>query len=203
MIRRILTPITLALTAVLSLAFTPLAAQDFNKGLDAYNSGDYAAALREWRPLADKGNAVAQTELGWMYKEGQGVLQDYAEAVRWYRLAAEQGDDRAQNYLGYMYDFGLGVPADDAEGVSWYRLAAEQGNSYAQTDLGWMYQNGLGVPQDNILAHMWYNIGATNGRELGGTNRDSIADGMTRKAIEQAQAMARECMSSDYQNCGY
>ena len=50
---------------------------------------------------------------------------------------------------------------------------------------------------------MWYNIGAANGIELGGEGRDSIAEGMTQQAIEQAQAMARECMSSGYQNCGY
>ena len=73
----------------------------------------------------------------------------------------------------------------------------------AQSNLGYMYDNGQGVPQDNVTAHMWYNIGAANGQELGGTNRDSIAEGMTQQAIEQAQAMARECMSSSYQNCGY
>jgi hypothetical protein len=27
-------------------------AQDFNAGLEAANRGDYAAALKEWRPLA-------------------------------------------------------------------------------------------------------------------------------------------------------
>ena len=29
-----------------------------------------------------------------------------------------------------------------------------------------------------------------------------VFEGMTQKAIEQAQAMARECMSSGYKNCG-
>ena len=27
---------------------------DFQKGLDAYKSGDYATALREWRPFAEQ-----------------------------------------------------------------------------------------------------------------------------------------------------
>ena len=66
-----------------------------------------------------------------------------------------------------------------------------------------MYDNGYGVLQDNVTAHMWYNIGAANGSERGGTNRDSIAEGMTQKAIEQAQAMARECLGSGYTKCGY
>lgn len=28
---------------------------DFQKGADAYRSGDYATALREWKPLAEEG----------------------------------------------------------------------------------------------------------------------------------------------------
>ena len=52
------------------------------------------------------------------------------------------------------------------------------------------------------MAHMWYNIGAANGNELSGTNRDNISKSMTQQAIEQAQQMARECMSNNYQNCG-
>jgi uncharacterized protein len=66
-----------------------------------------------------------------------------------------------------------------------------------------MYENGQGVLQDNVTAHMWYNISAANGNERGGTNRDRIAEGMTQQAIEQAHSMARECMGSGYQNCGY
>ena len=46
---------------------------DFNKGLDAYNDGDYATALKEWKPLAEEGNADAQYNLGVMYKNGWGV----------------------------------------------------------------------------------------------------------------------------------
>jgi len=31
---------------------------------DAYHSGDYATALREWTPLAEQGDASAQNNLG-------------------------------------------------------------------------------------------------------------------------------------------
>ena len=87
--------------------------------------------------------------------------------------------------------------------MKWFRLAAEQGDAQAQNNLGVMYKNGKGVLQDNTMAHMWYNIGAANGNENGGTNRDRIAKEMTPAAIEKAQAMARECMSSNYKKCGY
>ena len=34
---------------------------DFNKGLAAAQSGDFATALREWRPLAEQGIPVPST----------------------------------------------------------------------------------------------------------------------------------------------
>ena len=157
--------LTIALAFLMTLS-SPVVAQDFQKGWAASQAGDFATALKEWKPLA------------------------------------EQGHDNAQYNLGVMYHNGQGVPQDDAEAVRWYRLAAEQGHADAQTNLGVNYDNGQGVLQDNSIAHMWYNIGAANGSELGGTNRDKIAKEMTPAAIEKAQAMARECMSSGYTRCG-
>ena len=72
---------------------------DLQKGLNAYNKGDYATALREWKPLAEQGNADAQFNLGQMYRRGDGVPQDHKTAVKWYRLAAEQGYAFAQYNL--------------------------------------------------------------------------------------------------------
>ena len=158
-------------TTILSLALAfgagAALAQDFQKGFAAYDAGDYATALKEWRPLAEQGDADAQYNLGWMYTNGTGVLQDYAEAMKWYRLAAEQGNAKAQ-----------------------YNLAG-------------MYANGWGVLQDNVRTHMWNNIAAANGHEKAGEWRDKTAAKMTSADISEAQKMARECMSSNYKNCGW
>ena len=64
---------------------------DFQKGLNALQKKDYATDLREWKPLAEKGHAPAQSGLGMMYFTGQGVSKDYKTAVKWFKLAAEQG----------------------------------------------------------------------------------------------------------------
>ena len=63
----------------------------FDEGLAAYNKKDYAMVLKEWRPLAARGNAQAQFKLGWMYEGGQGVSSNDKQAVAWFRKAAEQG----------------------------------------------------------------------------------------------------------------
>ena len=91
--------------AAVALIFLPVAsgAQDFDAGVDAYKAGDYASALREWRPLAEQGLRGAQANLGHMYDEGLGVPQSYDEAAGWYRLAAEQGLAKAQRQLGWIW----------------------------------------------------------------------------------------------------
>lgn len=186
---------------LLALAPLPSVAQDFDKGLAAYQRSDYATTLEEWEPLAEQGYARAQSNLGVMYEQGQGVLQDYAEAVRWYLLAADQGDPPAQNNLGFMYANGQGVLQDFAEAVRWYRLAADQGNSPAQNNLGAMYTNGEGVAQNYLLAHMWANIAAVNGSEKAVEARERLDRMMASTDIAEAQRRARVCMESNYQDC--
>ena len=73
--------------ALLLLSSTEGWSADFQKGLDAANKGDFAAALREWKPLAEHGNARAQLNLGRMYRRGAGVPKNHEIAVKWYRLA--------------------------------------------------------------------------------------------------------------------
>ena len=84
-----------------------------------------------YRLAADQGYAVAQSNLGFMYANGQGVPQNHAEAVRWYRLAADQGNALAQYNLGIMYDSGDGVPENDIEAYKWLALAAAQQGDFA------------------------------------------------------------------------
>jgi TPR repeat protein len=136
---------------------------DLKKGLTAYESGDYATALREWKPLAEQGDPNARHILGLLYYEGQGVPQDFKEAVRWFLLAAGQGLANAQFKLGNMYEQGQGVPQDFKEAVTWYRLAAEQGLADAQSSLGLMYDKGKGVAQDYRQAAKWYTLAAKQG----------------------------------------
>ncbi len=103
-----------ALCAGFTLGLTAPAWAGFDEGMAAYKRGDYATALREWRPLAEQGHATAKFNLGIMYDTGRGVPQDYAEAARWYRKAAEQGYAEAQYNLGTMYEKGRGIPQNYA-----------------------------------------------------------------------------------------
>ena len=90
----------------------------------AYERKDFAAAIAVWRPLAEAGNAEAQTLLGAMYWSGEGVTRDHKEAAKWYLRAAEKGYARAQNDIGFMYGFGEGTPPkDNVQAYKWLSLA--------------------------------------------------------------------------------
>jgi len=125
----------LALVAVLFIGLALSARADFNAGVAAYNRGDYAAAFAEFMALAERGQAKAQFNLGFMYEKGLGAPADDGEAMKWYRKAAEQGHAGAQNNLGVMYETGKGVPQDYVEAYFWYSLAVAQDNDLAVPNL--------------------------------------------------------------------
>ena len=85
---------------------------------------DYAQASQWYRKASDQGDADAQTNLGLLYTNGQGVAQDYAQAVQWYRKAADQGLASAQSNLGVMYKKGQYVPQNNIIAYALYNLAA-------------------------------------------------------------------------------
>ena len=163
--------------------------------LPVFGQDDPPENLQELIEKAEQGHAAAQSNLGVMYTNGQGVPQDDGEAVKWYRAAAEQGHAGAQSNLGISYANGQGVPQDDGEAVKWFREAAEQGHSGAQSNLGVMYDRGLGVAQDYVQAHKWYNLAvsqSTREDSKDALNRHRVAQKMTSEQIAEAQRLARE-----------
>ena len=126
------------LAALAALALAAAFAQDFDAGLKAYENKDYAAALKEWRPLADRGHARAQFILGLMYYDGKGVPQDYAEAARWFEQSADRGYARAQYNLGEMYATGQGVKRDYVQAYKWLNLCAAAGTDKCGEHRDWV-----------------------------------------------------------------
>ena len=59
--------------------------------IPAYSAGCELGDVVDCTTEAKKGDAEAQTTLGGMYADGQGVAKDYKQAVKWYRKSAEQG----------------------------------------------------------------------------------------------------------------
>jgi TPR repeat protein len=177
------------LAIVIALSWQQSAMAGFAEGATAYNSKNYAVALKEIRPLAQAGNADAQHLLGLMYYMGRGVQQDYKTALQWHRKAALQGKADAQYVVGAMYYTGNAVIQDHKQAVTWFRKAAEQNHPDALHALGLMYRyHTAGMPQDNVIAYMLWNLAAANGSANAPEQRANVAKIMTH---EQTGALQR------------
>ena len=163
--------------------------------------------------LANEGDAFAQTNAAWGYREGYGTAVDHVEAVEWVLKAAEQGYARAQYDLGLMYEFGTGVERSNEKAAEWYLKAAEQGYARAQFWLGYMYEYGTGVEQSYEKAAEWVQKAADQGYadaqyNLGDMYRDGRgveesfekAAEWVQKAADQGLAVAQNCLGFMYQN---
>ena len=91
--------------------------------------------LIKLRKKAERGDVVAQNNLGNCLYYGRGCEKNLVEAVLWYRRAAEQGYDKAQNNLAQCLENGEGCEQDIQEALEWYKRAAEQGNSSAESGI--------------------------------------------------------------------
>ena len=156
--------LTLLLVVFLSL---PAHADQLADGKAAYLRGDWPNALKLLQPLAEQGNAEAQSELGWMYKRGSGVKMDLQEALRWFRKAADQGNAKDEYDLGATLiesvRISKGAKTDAQahdEAIKWFRKAAEQGIWQAELSLGEMYGQADGVKQDYAEAYFWNTLAA-------------------------------------------
>ena len=116
-----------------------------------------------YKARAERGDPVAQFNLGVCYDNGEGVAKDQVEAVKWFRKAADQGLAEAQGNLGVCYRNGKGVAKDQVEAVKWFRKAADQGLAEAQGNLGFCYDNGKGVAKDQVEAVKWFRKAADQG----------------------------------------
>jgi len=165
-IKKLITGLMLSLLLVCGMA----SAADYDKGLKAYNSGDFEVAIAELTPLSEQGH-VRATELLNVVIFNTLLLEQKSEKAKY-------GDAGSQYWLGHKYSAGEGVPENDKTAVKWYTLAAEQGHAQAQFNLGLMaehgdaeaqfnlggmYDIGQGVPQNAKAAVKWYTLAAEQG----------------------------------------
>ena len=131
--------------------------------VDALHRRDYQEALVGFEALARANDPIAESYLGNMSANGQGVEKSDIEAVRWFRLSAEQGLAAGQMNLGGVYASGRGVPKSDAEALKWYRQAADHGDAHAQFNVGLIYDKGRGVAKSETEAVKYYQLAAAQG----------------------------------------
>lgn len=113
-------------------------------GVDAWDRGDYPAAVKEWQKTASKGDADATYNLAQAYRFGRGVPQDMTKAEELYARAAAAGHPLAADSYGVL----LFQNGQHAAALPYLQTAAGRGDPRAQYLLGVAHFNGDLIEKD-------------------------------------------------------
>jgi hypothetical protein len=198
----------IAIAAILFLG-TPAHA-DFMEGWRAYQRGDFETALEQWTSLAERGDPVAQYNVGVMYDEGTGVETNVEKIIGWWRKAADQGHRMAQHNLALLF-IERGSGNDVQQAVTLLKAAAAVGFTPSQHSLGKLYAVGLGVEKDHARAlqltlragkagfvKSQYSLGKFYRDGVGVESDQAESVAWFRRAAEQGYARAQERLATRY-----
>ncbi len=115
------------------------------------------------RDLADRGDPVAQYEIGARFADGRGLARDAKSATAWFERSARQGYAPAEYRLGSIYEKGNGAPTDATQAIAWYEKAANHGNVRAMHNLAVMAAEGGAGKPDYTRAATWFTKAAEHG----------------------------------------
>ncbi len=156
---------------------------------DAYQAGQYDAALKIAIPAAKAGDPYAQNIVGAAYNDGNGVNKDIAASIEWFEKSAAQGYVKAYYNLGMTYLYDLPAPDYD-KAISNFESAMEQDYSFAYLQRAKMYFKGLGgVKNPDMAAKLRYKVRALGDAEAISTMGDMYRVGV---GAELDLEMARE-----------
>lgn len=184
-------PILVAAALMVAVSgFTPAFA-DVKAGVDAWQAGNYDGAVREWRPLAEKGDADAQFNMGQAYKLGRGVPTDLKLAQSWYEKAAQQGHEQAQANLGLI----LFQNGQRTAAMPWIKKASDHGDPRAQYVMGTALFNGDLVPRDWPRAYALLTRAAAQGLPQAATSLAELDNHIPLAERQKGIALARQMES--------
>ncbi|MCP1470494.1 TPR repeat protein [Sphingobium sp. OAS761] len=175
---------TIALGTLLGLSAP--ASADVKAGVDAWQQGDYARAISQWRPLADAGDPDAQFNMGQAYKLGRGVQPDLNVALDWYRKAASQGHLRAEDNLGLL----MFQQGDRSGALPYLQRASQRGEPRAQYIVGTALFNGDTIGKDWVRAYALMTRAAASGLPQASASLEQMDKYIPEDQRKQGLAMA-------------
>lgn len=186
----------------------------------------YDKSFRQYKELADNGDADAQLEVGIFYYNGRmRGGKDYLKSIPWFEKSANQGNSDANNYLGLIYQYACGVEKDVDKAYDFFIKGAEKGNCYAQRNLAWLFQDekfreihtsgeGDSYHQDfdfDRQTEKWLRMAAQNNADymyelarfyldmqVSDDWQDKDSYSYLRKAAEAGSATAKACLGFDF-----
>ena len=164
------------------------ASADVRAGIEQWRAGNYEAAIREWRPLAERGDADAQFNIGQAYRLGRGVPADPRTSNMWFERAARQGHAQAEANLALALFQG----GERERAIPWLQRAAERGDRRAQYYLGTAHFNGDLVPRDWPRAYALMSRAAEQGLPQARTSLTEMERHISAQDRTQGRALAQQ-----------
>ncbi len=171
--------------AVGLLALPGIAMADVNAGVAAWQRGDYAAAVAEWREPAMQGDADAQFNMGQAYRLGRGVEQNTRQAQVYYAKAAAQGHVKAADNLGLL----LFQEGQQEQAMPYVLDAASRGDPRAQYLVGIAHFNGDLLERDWVRAYALLTLANSAGLPQAASAVQQMDQYIPREQREQAQIL--------------
>ncbi len=171
-----------------AVAGVPQAHDDVKDGVEAWDRGDYEAAVAQWLGPAAKGDPDALFNLGQAYKLGRGVTRDLARAEDFYGRAAKKGQIRAADNYGIL----LFQTHRQAEAIPWLTASADRGEPRAMYILGIAAYNGDYVAKDPVRAYALMTRASAAGLDQANASLAAMDEAMPLDQRQQGVALAEE-----------
>lgn len=160
--------------------------QDYNKAFEWYQRSAYEVidynrpeknatydksdgSKVEWyKKLANQGDGIAQSIVGFLYYNGEGVKQSKFQVQKWFGMACAQNlsmscdINRVLQHPSHVIDKNALKILSYNKNVALH-YNAKNGNPESQYFLGRIYYTGEGVPQSYAKAFYWFQKAAENG----------------------------------------
>jgi len=182
-----LLPVTQSFAQSRPASAQPAQADDVKRGVEAWESGDYAAAVKLWRPMAIAGNADAQFNLAQAYRFGRSVPLDMKVAEDWYRKAAAQGHLQAEDNLALIMFQNARQNA-----MPLIQRSADRGDPRAQYVLATAMFNGDFVPKDWVTAYALMTRASSTGLAVASTSLAKMDKFIPLEQRQKGLALARD-----------
>ena len=131
-------------------------AMELESGIAAFETKNFAHAIKLLSPIADEGNVEALYRMAIMLQNGLGCIASTEKAFSYMGDAAQKGYPLAQHAYGFMFFEGECTEKDIHKSIQWFTRAAEQGLMGSATTLAMIYEEGKLVPQDLEKSQYWY-----------------------------------------------
>lgn len=140
----------------------PELAAEFDRGLKAYDAGQYQAAFQIWWEIRDQDLAAARN-VALMLRKGEGVAKNPRKAEEVLGAAVHAHMSNAEVDLAEMYLNGEARPPEPKRAAPLLQEASDAGHPLGQYLLAQMYEDGNGVAKDTAKATELYIAAARGG----------------------------------------